>query len=346
MGIQNPKTISLELNKDPITNILSSDFNPALYHTLTGTFGTKTQHDPYHENLESRSIGTITSSLGRLAMRINGGSSVSNSLAYSGTKSWRHDMDANEFPEVYYIYNTPTPHAYHSCRFYYSGALTGTNASWKFGRFGNGNVYEPNRYAHMYVSSGGSVPTASAADLTVDVNQITEYAATNDVTDRPQDFTQNAWHLYEIECSAGTVNGGDASFHAYIDGKKVVQFTGSSLRTTANPDLIKWSLSFLTGLANATTNTMIFNIDEFYFDASRARVVMTDTQTYTGFTKWAIQPLGKQIGAWSPSQIFCQKNGAGFAIGDTGYLHVFNDAGVYLGMNSTVTVDANYMGAV
>ena len=326
---------------NPATGRFETGFDINDYNILTGSFGAKVSSDVYHENLEDRPLGTITSSLGRLTMRVNGGSSVSNAIAYSGTKSWRHDMDANEFPEVYLMYTAPTARAYHSCMFYYSGAITGTNTSWKFGRFGNGAVYNPNRYAHMYTSSGGQIPQTSAPDLMVDTNVIVEYSSTNDVTDHPEYFTQNAWHFYEIECYAGTVNGNDAVFCAYIDGKKVVQFTGSSLRTTANPDLIKWSLSFLTGQANATTNTMIFNIDEFYFDSSRSRIVMTDNVTFPSSTKFAVQPPL----SWASGQIYAKKNGAGFSVGNTGYLHIWNDDGVYQGVHSTVTVDARYMGA-
>lgn len=328
---------------NPATGLLRGSYDSTNYHILSGAFGSKLSSDVYHENLQDIQVGTITTDVGRLKMRVMGGSQIAASGGYAGGKVWSHNMATNEFPEVYINYTAPTQRAYHSCWFNYSGLITGTNCSWKFGRFGTGAVYNPNRYAHMYTSSGGSSPSTSAPDLTVDTSVILEYAATNDVTDHPEYFTPDSWHFYEIECYAGTVNGNDSVFKAYIDGKLVVQFTGSSLRTTANPDLIKWCLSFLTGQANAITNTMIFKVDEFYFDASRARVVMTNNAVWASSTKFSVQPI--DINGWSESEIRCRKNGVGFSIGETGYLHVFDDSGTYLGVNSTVTVSDKYLRA-
>jgi hypothetical protein len=336
-----PTAFSMTGLVNPATGLLDPTYVEEQYHFLSGSFGSKIMSDVVFESLQSRSVGTVTGDVGRLKLGVVGGSQIEASTGLNGGKSWRHSMDANEFPKLYIQYSQPTQRGYHSCWFKFGGDLTGTSGSWKFGRFGTGEVYHPNRYAHMYTSSGGSVPASSACDLTVDTNGIVRWAANNEATDQPNLFTQNTWHFYEIECNAGTVNGNDSTFKAYIDGVLIVQFTGSSLRTTANPSLITWCLSALTGLANAVTNTIIFNLDDFYFDSSRSRVVLTNNATYSSSTKFAIQPIIQN--GWSADMIICRKNGASFTIGDTAHIHVFNDNGDYLGVFGSVTVDANYL---
>lgn len=334
-----PTAITLNQYRN-LDGIFTEWYNPIDYHFLTGSFGAKAVSDVVYENFDTRPVGTISGDLGRLKQRVPGGGSIASSITFSGRKCWSQNYAVNDLPEIY-VQLSPTQRAYHACHFRFSGTITGTSCSWKFGRVGtNTDPYIANRYAHMYTSSGQQTPQAGAPDLTVDTDIIREYSETNEATDNPGIFQQNTNIFYEYECYAGTVNGNDSVFIARANGYELVRFTGSSMRTTANPELIRSAMSALTGMQNPTTNNFVHQMSEVYFDASRSRVILTNNSNFSASTKFAVQPVLR----WA-TDVVARKNAPGFSVGESAFLHVWNDDGVKVGTSTAVTIDANYLGA-
>lgn len=335
-----PESITLNLRN--IGGTSGSGFDPDHYHALSGSFGTKAVTDVVYENFDSRALGAISSDVGRLKRRGSaGGGSIAASTTFSGRKCWEQNYAVSDLPEIY-VQLQETQRAYHACHFRFSGSISGASCSWKFGRVGiNTDPYLPNRYAHMYTSSGQQSPNSSAPDLTVDTSIVREWSGTNEASDNPSLFQQNSNIFYEYECFAGTVEGADSVFVVRANGYELVKFSGSSMRTTANSGLIRTAMAALVGMQNTTSNTMIYQMSEVYFDASRARIIMTNNATFSASTKFAVQPLY----IWRESSVIAEKNAPNFSIGEAAFLHVWNDDGVKVGTAIPVTVDANYTGA-
>lgn len=300
--------------------------------TITGTgFGIKTS-DVYFDNFESYSTGAISvpTGVGRLSVW-NAGSSIVNSSSHSGTKSWRHDMAINEFPQVHINYAAPAQRAYFSCRFKFTGSGSGAPVGvWKFGRFGNDYLYQPNRYSDEYTSvSTATQPTDFSGSLAVKDNahgsasQYIHNSGTNTATAGAELYTPDVWHFYEMEVESGSsVAGNDGLFIVRVDGVESVKFVGLSIRTDTFQSLIQWVLTPITGYS-ADSTTVVEWMDEVYTSADRARVVMTDSATYASSTNWAIQ----NDATWSNASITGARNNGSFASGSTAYDHVFNSSG-------------------
>lgn len=322
---------------NPATGLLDPTYEPPSFDfTITGSgFGSKTGlalFDAY-DNL---SAGSVTGSVGQLTISTSGASTIDASTFHSGSKSLRHDFSSVNFPKMYREFTTRTQTAYCSCWWRFQGSSDAVSV-WKLARFNTGDS-DPygdfNRFSAEYTASINSpVPTSLSATTNID-GGVSEYAGTSDVATQVELFTSGQWHFMEWEIDSGTVDGGDLFVEQRVNGVANIRFTGSNFRTTANPELIKYIMSPVNGLDSSGSRAIVYNVDEMYTDASRARVVMTNSATYSSSTNWAIQP----VKIWSDTSISCDYNRGSFTIGATAYRHVFNSAGVRVYTSPAITV--------
>jgi hypothetical protein len=306
--------------------------------TITGTgFGTK-DGIALFDNYEDFPTGAVTDDVGQLQISISGGTSITNSVSHSGTKSLEHDYSAVNFPKTYREFSTRTQSAYISCWWRFGGTNVGAVSVWKLTRFNTG-ASDPynnlNKFSAEYTASSGSgVPTALSSTTTLN-GASGEYAGSSEVASRLDLFTADTWHFMEWEIDSGTVEGTDGVIRQRMDGVTNLLWTNTIFRTTEQPDLIKFIMTPINGFDSAGTRDIIYNIDELYTDGSMARVVMTNNATYGSSTNWAAQP----VVSWSDTEIGCLYNRGSFTIGATAYRHVFDSDGALVYTSPAYTVE-------
>jgi hypothetical protein len=290
-------------------------------------FGTKTTGSPYFDNFESYSSGAVNSGLiGSLAQLNYGGTSIDTAVKHSGSKSVKHNYNSVRFPQLGMSYASPQRTAYQSCWLRFTGSITGGPTVWKFARFGNDISYQPNRFSdeHTSVANATSPDTLSGSVYTVDGEYI-EYSETNDVADGSALYVSDAWMFYEVEIDGGTLGGNNGFAEVRINNVPTLRFTNFSIPDSTHTDLIKWMLTPIVGMDDATTINIQMWIDELSHDQSRCRVITTNNATYASSTNWAAQ----KISTWSDTSITISEpvNRGSFNAGETVYHHVFNSAG-------------------
>ena len=303
--------------------------------TIAGTgFGTKSTTS-YYDDFEARETGATGGSIGDLVVSNSGGSSISTAVAHSGSKALSQDYSSESFPKIYKSLSGSSRHVYMSCWLRWSGSVAGSTV-WKFGRVGAGAAYSGvPRAGESYVSSGVPRPGGFGGEM-VSSNGITGYGANADTLAADGSlYAEDTWQFYELEFDAGTADGSDSYFIVRVNNTVALEWDGKEYLTAANSQLPDWVLLPINGLDNAPS--IIMTIDELYIDESRARVIMTDNATYSISTKYSAQP----VTAWSDTSIsYTQKRGE-IGIGETAYLHVFNNSGALVHTTPGFTVEAD-----
>lgn len=305
--------------------------------TITGSgFGTKTTGVPAYDDWETSSTGLVGSTIGQLSVASTGATSITTSLSHSGTKSLTHDYLTQDFPKLYREFATRSRYARMSCWWRWTGSITSSSV-WKLLRF-NTDATDPysgtNRFSAEYTGGAGADRPSAFSGITYIDEVINEYSGSNEVADRMDLFTPDAWHFIEWEIDAGTVNGNNATIRQKLDGIENIRYTNTPFLTTANPNEIKFIMSVINGLDGATNRNVQYYVDELYSDGSLCHVVMTNNATYTSSTNWAEQP----VSTWSDTSIECTYNRGSFTIGATAYRHVFNSAGTLVHSTTGFTV--------
>jgi hypothetical protein len=332
---------------------------------ITGSgFGSKTTGTPYFDNFEGRTVGAAnSSSLGgasQLAISNPQYVSIANTGSHSGTKVVRMDYagasvesqarnspsDATMFPKIYHELGTRSRYGYAAFWIKWTGSGGSQPAGniWKFSRFTSGseNPYSDDNILSFtyYAGPNNTGPQVFSGDCKGSITPI-QYKGTNSVydpiTEQPNFnpatlFTKDVWHLCEIELDVGSLNTANALVQERWDKTLTCNYDNFTFKTTANPQDIYSIMTPLCGLDDYSN--IIMYMDEAYVDGSRCRVVMTNTSTYSSWTKWAIQP----IIAYSDTNVTVKKNRGMFTVGDTAYLHVFNSSGVRVHTSSAITV--------
>ena len=305
--------------------------------TISGSgFGTKSG-TPVFDSYDAMATGSVTGSVGQLAISISGGTSVTDAISHSGSKCLQHDYSTINFPKTYRELPARADSAYISCWWRWSGTNAGAVSVWKLTRFNTGSTdpyNDLNKMSAEYTGALGAGVPSSLSSTTSLSGASGEYAGTSEVSARYDLFTASTWHFMEWEIYAGTVDGTDAFIEQRMDGVPNLRWSDTTFRTTGQPDLIKFIMSPINGFDSAGTRNIIYNLDELYTDGSRARVVMTDNATYTSSTNWAAQP----VVSWADGSIGCLYNRGSFTIGATAYRHVFNSSGVRVYTSPAITV--------
>jgi len=307
-------------------------------YVIQGTgFGSKSG-DPYFDDLADAPLGQVNGAMGNLHTSWPVGSTITNSDSITGGRAFKHDFSANSFPKVYLPISGTTNKVYFSCYLKISGTVGNGIAVWKTGRIGAGDVYHGNPKAgSSHTSNGGSyLPQTFSGEVVTGDRTITSWHLQNEATEKPNTtFIQDEWMYYEVEFYAGTVDGNNAVFIERLNGTETVLWQNRPFLTEGYESLPTWFLTPINGLDG--TPNIEYLMDAVYFDESRARVVMTDAENYSLSTKYAVQP----IISMNDSEIVVSKKRQVFAIGDTAYLHVFDEDGVlvYSGSSFQVAVD-------
>lgn len=305
--------------------------------TITGSgFGTKTTGTPLYDDWESASVGLVGSTIGQLNVSSTGATSITSSLSHSGTKSLKHDYLTQDFPKLYREFAARSRYARMSCWWRWTGSISSSSV-WKLLRF-NTDAADPysgmNRFSAEYTAGAGADRPASFSGITFIDGAINESSGSNEVADRMDLFTPDAWHFIEWEIDAGTVNGNNATIRQKVDGVENIRYTNTPFLTTANPNEIKFIMSVINGLDGATSRNVQYYVDELYSDGSLCHVVMTNSAEYTSSTNWAEQP----VVSWADGLIECNYNRGSFTIGSTAYRHVFNSSGALVHSTTGFTV--------
>lgn len=336
------------------------------YHTIIGSgFGSKNTGIPYFDNFETRTLGAANgSTLGsatQMAISNPDYVSIVNSGSHSGTRVVKMDYQAASaaaggnpssslmFPKIYHELGTRSQYGYAAFWIKWTGSASSNSNVWKMSRFTNDSS-DPysgtNSVVFSYTSqAGASAPSDYSGQSQGDVAPFQYWGTTpssiNPSTQSPLYnpatlFTKDSWHLYEVEFDVGTLNTANAIVEERWDKTLTVRHGNGSnsmtYKTTAHPNDVYSIMSPLCGLDDYSN--IIMYMDEAYFDGSRCRVVMTDSATYSSWTKWAIQP----IATYSNTNITAVKNKGMFTTGDTAYLHVFNSSGSLVYSSSSITV--------
>jgi hypothetical protein len=305
-------------------------------YTITGSgFGTKATNSQFFEDFESEPVGPITTFQSDL--NSNGASqntSISNSVFFSGSRALAHDFSLEDFPKIYKPLSGTRTRAYLSCNFQIVGNILNTNTIvWKLGRIGTNGVYVgvPKASAE-YTSTGGS-DTPQAVSGTITTPNTLTYSANNQASAVPAStITNGAWHFYEVEFYAGTLNNSDAFFKERFNGIETITYVNRPFLETGGNLLPTWFLTPFNGL-DGFPEIMAY-MDNLLIDESNARVVMTDTAVYANATKWAVQP----ITSYSNTAVEVSGKRQGFSAGVTAYLHLFDDTGTLVSQGNAITV--------
>lgn len=321
---------------DVSIDVANGVWNPAGSYIITGTgFGTKASGLSISNNFELETVGAVVTSPGGLNVSNKTGTSIVNSGSHSGNNCISQDYSLEGFPKIYHSLSGLQTRFYMSCWVKWSGTVTGATV-WKFGRVGANTTYSGNPKAgETYTSTDQNTPASFGGEI-VSSSGIVGYGANATLAPSASAiYTADAWHFYELEFYTGTVDGNDSYFVVRVDGINAVVWSGIEFLTTALSDLPDWILTPINGLDGAPPITML--LDDLYIDESRARVVMTDNATYASSTKWAVQP----ILTYSDTEITVTKSRQVFSIGESAFLHLFDDTGVLVSEGNAVTVEAD-----
>jgi hypothetical protein len=305
-------------------------------YTITGSgFGTKATNSQFFEDFESEPVGQITTFQSDL--NSNGASqyiSISNSVFYSGSRALAHDFSAQSFPKIYKPLTGTRSRAYLSCYFRFDGDVDpAAGVVWKLGRIGANSVYGgvPRASAEYTSPFGQDMPQ----DVTGSITAATgfTYSIHNQATASPAStITNGAWHFYEVEFYAGTLNNSDAFFKERFNGIETITYVNRPFLETGGNLLPTWFLTPINGLDG--TPALISYMDNLLIDESNARVVMTDSAVYANSTKFAVQP----ITSYSNTAVEVAGKRQGFSAGVTAYLHLFDDTGTLVSQGNAITV--------
>lgn len=310
--------------------------SPAGNYVIQGSgFGTRPSVTPTFDDFETESVGAVGETIGNLSVSFEPGMSIVDSGSYSGTKCLSHDFSVNDFPKLYRALSGSQPKGYMSQYV----KVTGSNSAstvYKYGRVGAGATYSGNpKFGESYTSS--SITPQSFGGEVVTSNGIVGFGANADylAPDPSVTYTPDVWHFYELEWDAGTVGNEDSFFEARCDGVVAARFVDIEFLTAANSNLPDWVLTFINGFDQGPN--VVALLDNVYVDESRARVIMTDAATYANSTKWALQPVTE----YSDTEVTYTPKRQGFGIGETAYLHLFDDGGDLVFSGSPFTVESD-----
>ena len=301
-----------------------------LYVISGAGFGAKTG-TPYYDDFQSEPVGAITGAIGGLSVSNTLGLSIIDSDSNSGTKCVDKDYSNGDFPKIFRSLSGLNDRVYMSCFIKTSG--NGGDV-WKHGRVGSNAEYNGTPHAGSSYSStiGSPVPEVFAGEIVTSDGITTTWVQNTSVVS-PEVLTPNVWHFYELEFYAGTVDTNDSYFYERIDGQATVVWENRPYLTTANSDLPDWVMTVINGHDGVNTLTML--MDDFYSDESLARVVMTDNAVYANSTKRAVQP----IESYTDTQVTTARKRQGFSVGETAYLHLFDNDGVLVDSGSSFLVE-------
>ena len=306
-------------------------------YTITGTgFGTKGASTPIFEDFEGETVGAAGNIINDVQVSNADGATIISTGALSGTRSLQNDFGAagtqTSFPKVHVDLTGTSTKLYCSAHIKVSGDYGNV---WKMSRAGPGAVYSGNPSCHMEYTGTQGGNAFGRGSSTVYTPGITSWwsAHSTSGTDGTDGYIADVDQFYEYEMYTGTLNNSDASFFERVSGVETTTFVNRPFLTTANSGLVPtWMMTPMNGNDQAETSIMI--MDSVYIDESRARVVMTDNATYASSTKWAIQP----ILTYSDTTVTATAKRQYFDIGDTAYLHLFDDDGVLVDSGSSFTV--------
>ena len=238
-----------------------------------------------------------------------------------------------DFPKLTRTLSEATGKVYYAC-WYKTTGTNSVNTQWKMVRIGaNDNYTGVSHGSAIYgATSGNNTPVSFGGEI-ITSDGLSSWSAHNTATITPSDvFTADTWHFYEVEFYAGTIDASDAYFYERCDGIETVVWENRPWLTTAEPTLPTWIITIINGLDLGPAITM--HVDEMYIDESRARVVLTDNAVYTSSTKWAIQP----IASYADTVVTATRKRGAFSVGETAYLHLFDDDGALVHTSSSFIV--------
>ena len=309
-------------------------------YTITGTgFGAKDATTPVFEDFEGEIVGAVGSTINSLNVNDGTGVTVVSTGALTGTRSLQRAYSpTGGFPMIHSTLSGTRDKVYVSAHIRFEGNATGSPNVWKHARTGSSTLYTGSpRLSTEFTSSGTTDhPTDASGILVSGTSGVfrasdTNEAATSPVTAYPTETVL----FYEMEFYCGTLDTSDAEAYERVSNLDTITWTSAPYLTSDDSSLPTWAISPMNGHDGANGLTLI--MDNVYIDESRARVVMTDNATYTSSTKWAIQP----IETYSSTQVTCAKKRQGFGLGETAYLHLFDDSGVLVDSGSSFIVGAD-----
>ena len=301
------------------------------YNIPGNGFGSKDNYS-YFDDFETYAVGAIPADGGGISGPVGGlfmpqvaGASITASNPLSGSKSFSQDFGVGNFPRLYRTLSGTKTRFYQSAHIRWDGTQGPT--VWKFGRFGANATYSGVPHlSDTYTGAGATFPASFGSEV-VSSNGIIGYQANANyvVSDSALEtlFSPGVDHFYELEFYTGTADGADSFIEVRIDGQIVINWSALSYLTAANSDLPTWALSPINGFDGV--NDLVAKLDGFYVDESRGRVVLTDNIVYSNSTKWAVQPDDpNNANSWTDGLVQPLRKRQNFAVGETGYLHVFN----------------------
>lgn len=291
---------------------------------FTGSgFGTKSS-TAYFDDFESRALGAIGTTLGSLQTPGNSGFAIQNTNSYSGAKALTASNYAgNPSPHPYMPLSGTATRFYGSCRTYLTVGTAESGKVYKMPRIGAGTPYDGvPRAGESWVSGADGMPGSFGGEIVTSAG-ITSWGAQNTAGSNVGAYNADEWQFLEFEFYTGTVDVSDCVMRCWVSGTPVVSWVNRPFLTTANSELPDWWLIPYMGITGNPANTVTW--DEFYFDESNARIVITDNATYASSTKWANQP----VVAWADTTITSQKRYTGFTVGETVHVHLWKADGTY-----------------
>lgn len=324
--------------------------------TINGIgFGTKSTAAPvYFTDFSSDSDGTEDTSLGwdaSYAPDVVTRPAVASDQLYGGKKAMKciyPAFDGGHFPVSTLFLPTPSTKLRFACYFRWAQTVQASQqltTVFKLARAGNGTPYTGvPRFYHTINPSlqNGNADGAWGENLGGDCGFVNANGTTNIANDAfsdtnpgsAADLVWDAWHRIEWIYELSTAGSADGKFVVSVNGLEPNSPLGAVMTRAAGDSgkLIEWVISVFDGMDSyGVTNEFAAWMALPYIDSSFARVVGTDSSTYSSSTKWADQPCT----SWSDTQIVISSpNYAGFSSGSTIYMHVFDDSNTHVGSYS------------